>query len=138
MAAGQVPGDVPGAHGHQNCVLGSEAAAMNPGRSVASRLEHLRRIASSEGIPLDCVGTLALKPARVARLLDVSTSTIENELAAGAIPTTWVRGSRRVAVLDLIEYMRRNRSLGPRTSREGSSSDLGSFMETFHHGRTPE
>ena len=105
-----------------------------PGHSIASRLEHLRRVASSEGIPLDCLDTLALRPQRVARLLGVSKSTIENELAAGAIPTTWVRGSRRVSVLDLIEYMRRNRSLGPRTSREGSSSDLDSFLETFHHG----
>ena len=107
---------------------------MPSGRSAAIALEHLRRIASSEGIPLDCVDTLALSPQRVARLLDVSRSTIENELSAGAIPTTWVRRSRRIAVLDLIEYMRRNRSFGPRTSCEGSSSELASFLETFHDG----
>ena len=97
----------------------------------ASILENIRRIAASEGIPLDCVDTLALSPQRAARLLDVSKSTIENELATGALATTWVRGSRRVAVLDLVEYMRRNRSFGPRASRRGSPSELDSFVERF-------
>ena len=97
----------------------------------ASSLETIRRIAASEGIPLDCVDALALSPSRVARLLDVSKSTIENELAAGALATTWVRGSRRVAVLDVVEYMHSNRSFGPRTSRRGSPSELDSFLERF-------
>ncbi len=104
---------------------------MPPGQSAAIALEHLRRIASSEGIPLDCVDTLALSPQRVARLLDVSRSTIENELAAGEIATTWVRGSRRISVLDLVDYMRKNRSFGPRASSPGSTSELERFTKSF-------
>ena len=59
-----------------------------PEGSAASSLEHLRRLAASESIPLDCVDRLALSPARVARLLDVSLATIHRELEEGKLWTT--------------------------------------------------
>ncbi len=96
----------------------------------ASVLESMRRIAASEGIPLDCVDVLALSPARVARLLDVGRKTIERELEDGNLRTTWIRGARRVAVLDLVEYLGEHRAVGPRAQTD---TEVTQLVESFRH-----
>ena len=100
--------------------------------STAARVEALRRIAGTEGIPIDCVEKLAFRPSTVARLLEVSKRTVERELDAGRLPTTWIGNSRRISTLDLVEYLDVNRTVGPRGRAPSSVDDL---IESFRSPR---
>lgn len=99
-----------------------------PGSS--SRLEQLRAAARDLGVPLDAIDVLALSPARVARLLGVSTRTIERELEDGELAATMIRGARRIAVVDLVEYLEARRVLGTRKDETASPAALV-LLESF-------
>lgn len=99
--------------------------------SASRRLEALRQAAHAEGIPLDCIDRLALRPARAARLLDVSSSLIDQEIAEGHLVVTWIRGARRISILDLVDYLEARRSRGRRALRAGEASPAETLVRSF-------
>ena len=88
------------------------------------RREVIARFASTEEAPIAVAGLHLLSPARVAQVLDVSIRTIRNELDAGRIPTTLVARQRRIAVIDLVDYLLANRRVGPASSEADAKSGL--------------
>ena len=102
--------------------------------STARELEEMRRVAASEGVPMDCLDRLVVSPKRAAHMLDVSLRTVEHELDEGKIPIIWVRKARRISLLDLVEYMSKNRGFGPRSSRGSGDHEVNEFMASFRSG----
>jgi len=77
--------------------------------TAGERLEHARRLAAELGLPLDGLDRLAVPPRLAARLLSVSHSQVEKLVARGELPAFRVGRSVRIELLDLVDFMRRNR-----------------------------
>jgi hypothetical protein len=88
------------------------------------RREVIARFAATEEAPMAVAGLHLLSPARVAQVLDVSIRTIRNELDAGRLPTTFVAQQRRIAVIDLVDYLLANRRVGTSSSDADAKSGL--------------
>jgi excisionase family DNA binding protein len=77
--------------------------------TAGERVEHVRRLAAELGLPVDGLDRLAVPPRLAARLLSVSHSHVEKLVARGEMPAFRVGRSVRIELLDLIDFMQRNR-----------------------------
>jgi excisionase family DNA binding protein len=86
--------------------------------TASERLERARRLAAETGIPLAGVDRLAVSPRIAARLLSLSLSMVEKLIARGDIPAFHAGRVVRVELVDLVEFMERNRKV-PRAGEDG-------------------
>jgi excisionase family DNA binding protein len=77
--------------------------------TVGERIEHARRLAAELGLPLDGLDRLAVPPRLAARLLSVSHSQVEKLVARGELPAFRVGRSVRIELVELVDFMDRNR-----------------------------
>jgi excisionase family DNA binding protein len=77
--------------------------------TAGERLAYVRRLATELGLPLDGLDRLAVPPRLAARLLSVSHSQVEKLVARGELPAVRVGRSVRIELLDLVDFMQRNR-----------------------------
>jgi excisionase family DNA binding protein len=77
--------------------------------TAGERLEHVRRLAAELGLPLDGLDRLAVPPRLAARLLSVSHSQVEKLVTCGELPAFRVGRSVRIELLDLVDFIQRNR-----------------------------
>jgi hypothetical protein len=80
--------------------------------SPTERLEKLRRLAARHGIPVEMVDRLLLRQRKVAELLDVSVRTVETMCAEGELEVVDVRGSPRIPMVVLLDYIESRRRVG--------------------------
>jgi excisionase family DNA binding protein len=78
--------------------------------TAIERLEHARRVCADAGVPLDCIGTLAVDYETAGRLLGgFSIRTIRQLVADGRMVAFRVGGSPRVELTELLDFIERNR-----------------------------
>jgi len=78
------------------------------------RLEQARRECADAGVPLDCIGTLAVDYETAGRLLGGSAiRTIRQLVADGKIAAFRVGGSPRIELTEILDFMERNRVRSP-------------------------
>ena len=77
--------------------------------TVGERIEHARRLASESGLPLGGLDRLAVPPRLAARLLSISHSLVEKLVARGELPAFRVGRSVRIELVELVDFMDRNR-----------------------------
>ena len=97
--------------------------------NAAAQIEQLRRLASEQGVPLDCVDRLAVSTAIAAKLLSVSPGTIANLIERGEMAYVTLGRSRRIEVVELLDYLSRNRRLRPVTSSRPRACAVDRFIE---------
>ena len=97
--------------------------------TTAAQIEQLRRLASEQGVPLDCVDRLAVSTRVAAKLLSVSAGTIANLIDRGEMAYVTFGRSRRIEVVEILDYLSRNRRLRPAPSRRSTGNSVGRFIE---------
>lgn len=76
---------------------------------AAEKLEHARRLGTEMGLPLAGLDCLAVSLRTAARLLSVSHSQVEKLVARGELPAFRVGRSVRVELVEVVEFIERNR-----------------------------
>lgn len=88
---------------------------------AAAKLEHTRRLLAQQGVPVEALDRLAVSPRVAARLLAVSPSMVEKLVGSGELPAFNVGRAVRIELVELVEFMERNRKVGrpaaPRSAR---------------------
>ena len=85
-------------------------------------------------MPLDCIDRFALRPGRVARVLDVGIRTVRAWIGSGALPSVRVDGVVLVLVVDLLRFLEEHRRLGTHASSNVGLKSLTERAEDFIGG----
>lgn len=82
--------------------------------ATIDRLEHARRACADAGLPLDCIGTLAVDYETAGRLLGgFSIRTVRQLVADRKLVAFRVGSSPRIELTELLDFIERNRIHGP-------------------------
>lgn len=82
--------------------------------ATVDRLEQARRACADAGVPLDCIGTLAVNYETAGKLLGgTAIRTIRKLVADGRILAFRVGESPRIELTELLDFMERNRVHSP-------------------------
>ncbi len=78
--------------------------------AAIDRLDHARSVCADAGVPLDCIGTLAVDYETAGRLLGGSSiRTIRQLVADRRMVAFRIGGSPRIELTELLDFMERNR-----------------------------
>ena len=98
---------------------------------TTANLEQFRALASAHGVPLDCVGRLAVTMRRSAHLLDCSYVRVKRWVADGDLPASDLEpGMPRILVVDLLRFLEERRRVVAERPPRNLSERAESFLQS--------